>query len=87
LKSYLRSKLCLKTILQYLEEAISRVKNVTAPMNYERKGFETPCALTGNCQDCKDVKYKKCSVMVIHEAKPRGIKNFYIILVKENLGY
>jgi len=74
-------------ITKNLEEAIYRTKNIAAPLIYQRKSSGTPCEKTGYCHDCKTIKTKQCRVLVIHEGKPRGIEEFHIILVSENMGF
>lgn len=74
-------------IAENLEEAIYRVKNVAAPLNYQRKNSQTPCSITGKCQNCNNIDTKQCRVLVIHEGRPRGIETFHVILVKESWGF
>ena len=74
-------------ITENLEKAIYRVKNVAAPLNYQRKNAGTPCQKTGRCHECTHISNKQCRVLVIHEGKPRGFEDFNIIIVRESLGY
>ena len=74
-------------IAENLEEAIYRVKNVAAPLNYQTKNSQTPCSVIGKCQNCDNINTKQCRVLVIHEGRPRGIEKFHIILVKESWGF
>ncbi|MFZ5943225.1 MAG: lactate utilization protein [Bacillota bacterium] len=74
-------------ITKNLEEAIYRTKNIAAPQIYKRKKANTPCEKTGRCHDCQTVATKQCRVLTIHEGRTRGIEEFHIILIKEDLGY
>ncbi|WP_461631645.1 lactate utilization protein [Labilibaculum euxinus] len=51
-------------IVQNDEEAISRIKNIAAPIDAKRLNKKTPCTKTGICQDCKSVD-KICNYYTI----------------------
>ena len=68
-----------------LDDAILRVKREACSKNAQRQGFQTPCALTGECADCHS-KQRMCCVTYIHEAPCKSQKAFYILLVDEDLG-
>jgi len=71
-------------VCQDLEVAIDRAKNVAAPLNMGRFGFQTPCNVTGSCGDCVGEECI-CNQMLItrHCRVPGRIK---FILVGEDLG-
>ena len=68
-----------------VQEAIKRVKNVSAPLNAKRLNLDLPCVRAGRCVDCNSPD-RICRVIVIHERKPI-LTEMLIILVGEELGY
>ena len=72
-------------IMEDVQEAIKRIKNVPAPINARRGNFDVPCAKLGRCEDCNSPN-RICRVIVIHERKPMWT-DILIILVGEELGY
>jgi hypothetical protein len=72
-------------IVEDVQEAIKRIKNVAAPLNARRLNIDVPCAKLGRCVDCNSPN-RICRVVVIHERKP-ALADILIILVGEELGY
>ena len=72
-------------IVDDVQEAIQRIKNVAAPMNARRLNIDVPCAKVGKCVDCHSPN-RICRVIVIHERKP-SLTDILIILVGEELGF
>jgi hypothetical protein len=72
-------------IVEDVQEAIRRIKNVTAPINARRLNIDVPCAKLGKCVDC-DSPNRICRVIMIHERKP-SLTDILVILVGEELGY
>ncbi len=78
-------------IVRDLEAAFDRIRNTIAPMHSYTKTKEsggrkagTPCAITGECNDCKAVD-RKCNIFTIIESKPlRTTLN--VVIVNEDLG-
>ena len=68
-----------------LEEGLWRASNVAAPMNARRLHPKTPCAETGECDDCV-APGRICSVTTIIHRRPRQTP-FTVVLVGEKLGY
>ena len=64
--------------------AIKRVKECTAPPNARRLGFNTPCAKTGFCSDCRSPD-RICRVTAVIERKPR-LADLRVLVVNEDLG-
>lgn len=65
----------------------ARVKSlICAGKNGKRLGLNTPCASVGMCTDCTSPQ-RMCSVTAVFERAPKGVKNTYVILVDEELGY
>lgn len=73
-------------IVDDLDAAFKRIKEVVCPKNARRLNLKTPCALTGKCTDC-DSPQRMCSVTAILEKAPNAIIEFHVILVDEVLGY
>ncbi len=71
-------------IVKDLEEAISRIKN-NAYKNARRLKLNTPCAITGKCNDC-DSPQRMCNVTTIMEKKPNKI-DIEVIIINKELGY
>jgi len=72
-------------IVDDVQEAIKRIKNVAAPINAKRLNIDVPCAKVGKCVDCNSPN-RICRVVVIHERKP-SLTDMLVILVGEELGY
>ena len=72
-------------IVEDVQEAIKRIKNVAAPLNARRLNIDVPCAKAGKCVDCNSPN-RICRVIVIHERKP-SLTDILIILVGEELGF
>jgi len=68
-----------------VQDAIKRIKNVVTPMNARRLKIDVPCAKTGKCSDCNSPQ-RMCRAMVILERKPL-LTDILVILVGEELGY
>ena len=66
------------------EDALSRVRNITAPLNSKRLNKKTPCVVDGKCHDCLSPECI-CNHIVFtrHCLYPKRIN---VILVNENLG-
>jgi len=71
-------------IVKDVNEAIYRIKNVIAPAHARRKERKTPCAITGECNDC-DSPGRICSITIILEKKPLHT-DLSVILINEDLG-
>ena len=72
-------------IVEDVQEAIKRTKNVAAPINAKRLSIDVPCAKVGKCVDCNSPN-RICRVVMIHERRP-FLTDMLIILVGEELGY
>ncbi len=67
------------------EEARERIRNVAAPLNAKRLNVNTPCAITGKCNDCNSPQ-RICKVEGIIHRNPNSCQ-IHIYLVDEELGY
>lgn len=68
-----------------LEEGLWRASNIAAPMNARRLHPKTPCAETGECDDCL-APGRICNVTTIIHRRPRRTP-LTVVLVGEKLGY
>lgn len=72
-------------VVKDVENAVSRARNESAPINAQRFGLETPCSKTGACFDCKRADTICCQFLITRFCKiPQRIK---VILVNEELGF
>lgn len=71
-------------IVLTLEEALDRTRNVAAPANARRLNYDTPCAVTATCRDCRS-KDRICNATVILHRKTRGL-DMTVVVVGEELG-
>lgn len=71
-------------VVDTLEEAVRRARTVAAPLNKQRFGDGTPCAVTGKCGDCKSEKCICNQILITRHCRPVGRIKF--ILVGEDLG-
>lgn len=66
-------------------DAVSRTRNIAAPINAQRFSIKTPCSKTGSCSDCKSADCICCQMLTTRFSKiPKRIK---VILVGEELGF
>lgn len=72
-------------IAENYDAAIERIKSTACPSNARRLKLDTPCAITGKCNDCKS-KQRMCNVTVKIERPTHG-REIYILIVGESLGY
>ena len=72
-------------IVDDVQEAIHRIKNIAAPLNAKRLNLDLPCAKLGRCVDCS-VPNRICRATVILERRPL-VSDILVILVGEELGY
>jgi L-lactate utilization protein LutB len=71
-------------IVQDLDEAMRRIKNIAAPQNALRHSPKTPCVKTSYCMDCKSPE-RICNIWTIHEKSyPKG--RIKVILINQDLG-
>ena len=73
-------------ITKNLDDAVARVRNIVAPQNAMRRGYDTPCAKTGDrCYDCKSPA-RICNVLAIYLNKLLDTDEVEIVLIDEELG-
>ena len=71
-------------IVKDLDAALDRIKAYTY-LNARRLKLNTPCAITGKCNDC-DSAQRMCSVTTIIDKSPRETK-IKVLLIGEELGF
>ena len=69
-----------------LEKALSRARNVAAPLNAKRLLRKTPCAINADkCYDCSSPE-RICRNISILCTRPTGAE-YEVVLINEDLGY
>lgn len=72
-------------IVSNVAEGINRARNIAAPPNAIRLNRNTPCAITGKCEDCYSPDCMCGQIVVTRRSLiPNRIK---VILIGEELGY
>lgn len=73
-------------ICKTLDDAISRARNIAAPINIQRfKGLKTPCSTKGSCYNCKSTESICNQVVITRMSRP--VSKIKIIVVGEDLGF
>ncbi len=72
-------------IVKNYESAMLRIKNIVAPKNVERLGYNTPCAKLGKCMDCES-SHRICNATLVQK-RQMFYGNTFIYLIDENLGF
>ena len=72
-------------IVNTLEEAIHRVKNIACPLNAKRAGFNPPCVALNKCVDCVSEERVCNSLSIIEGQSDRNRMKLFII--NDELGY
>lgn len=69
-----------------LEQAIWRARNIAAPINAKRLGYQTPCAVKGDrCYDCNSPD-RICNVMALHLHKLNR-SDVEVVVIGQELGF
>lgn len=72
-------------VVDTLEDAVTRARNVAAPINKQRFAAQTPCMATGTCADCNSDGCICNQILVTRRCNPAGRIKF--IIVGEELGF
>lgn len=72
-------------IVDTLEEAVKRVKNVASPLNAKRAGFNPPCVALNKCVDCVS-RERVCNSLSIIEGQSDG-NRIKLFIVNEECGF
>ena len=68
-----------------IDAALSRARNIAAPINAQRFPLDVPCKKNGSCANCKSMDTICCEFLITRFS--RHANRFHIILVNDNLGY
>ena len=72
-------------VVDNIDAAVDRARNIAAPINTIRLDRKTPCTQTGRCMDCMSPECICSQFVVTRRSMPAG--RIKIILVGEELGY
>jgi L-lactate utilization protein LutB len=72
-------------VVNTLEEAIHRAKNIACPQNARRAGFNPPCVSLNKCIDCTSPE-RVCNSLSIIEGQSEKDR-MKLLIINENLGY
>jgi hypothetical protein len=71
-------------IVDTIEDGIKRIKEYVAPIHANRRGWDLPCAKTGQCVNCKTPRRICNKLAVLQYERIKG--RITVILVGEDLG-
>jgi hypothetical protein len=72
-------------VVDSIEDAIKRVKNVAGPLNAKRAGFNPPCVTLNRCVDCIS-KERVCNSLSIIEGQS-DCNRIKVFVVNEECGF
>jgi len=72
-------------LVSSVDEAIRRIKEYAAPPNARRLDYNTPCAQTGFCSDCRSPQ-RICRIITILEKRP-ALTDMRVLVVNEDMGF
>lgn len=72
-------------IVKTLEDAISRNKTISGPLNSKRISAKTPCVKVGRCMDCNSPERICCEYTVIKRQKEKD--RIYVFVIDESYGF
>jgi len=72
-------------IVEDVHAALKRIKEIAAPANARRLDLKLPCAVTGECNDCKSAE-RICRATVILDKKPSQA-NIRVLIINDDMGY
>lgn len=72
-------------IVDTVDEAIKRVKNISCPLNARRSGFNPPCVALNKCVDCLSNE-RVCNSLSIIEGQSDS-NRIKLLIVNEECGY
>lgn len=75
-------------IAENVDAAVSRARNIAAPLNARRLGFATPCAMAEEmrCYDCNHPQ-RICKGLLVFLQKMAGVDECEVVIVDEALGF
>lgn len=72
-------------LVNTLDEAVNRVRNIAAPANAKRAGLNPPCVKLGKCVDCQSPERACYNLVVIEGQAVRG--RMAVFIINESLGF
>jgi len=72
-------------IVNSVDEAIKRVKNVACPLNAKRAGFNPPCVILNRCVDCVSTE-RVCNILSIIEGQSDS-NRIKLFIVNDECGF
>lgn len=72
-------------VVDTLDEAIKRVKNIACPLNAKRAGYKPPCVTLNKCVDCISVE-RVCNTLSIIEGQADS-ERIKLYIVNEECGF
>jgi len=72
-------------IVRTVDDALSRARNIAAPVNAQRFQISTPCMQTGVCGNCKRTDSICAHIVTTRLCRPAG--RITVIIVGEELGF
>ncbi|HYF81564.1 MAG TPA: lactate utilization protein [Clostridia bacterium] len=72
-------------IVNTLDEAVKRVRNISAPANAKRAGLNPPCVELRKCVDCQSPERACYNFVIIEGQAVKG--RMTVFIVNENLGF
>lgn len=72
-------------IVDSLDDAIKRVRNIAAPANAKRAGLNPPCVSVGACVNCRSSE-RACNNLVVIEGQSDKHR-MKVFIINESLGY
>lgn len=72
-------------IVDTVDEAIKRVKNIASPLNAKRAGFNPPCVTLNKCVDCVS-KERVCNSLSVIEGQTDGSR-MKLFIVNDECGF
>lgn len=72
-------------VVDTLDDAIKRAKNISSPLNAKRAGYNPPCVTLNKCIDCVS-KERVCNILSIIEGQTDG-NRIKLFIVNEDCGF
>ncbi|KPU46133.1 hypothetical protein OXPF_02430 [Oxobacter pfennigii] len=72
-------------LVETVDEAIKRVKDVACPLNAKRSGYNPPCVTLNKCVDCVS-RERVCNILSIIEGQS-DINRMRLFIVNEECGF
>ena len=68
-----------------VDAGIKRIRTTVCPLNATRLKTNTPCELTGTCNECHAPSCMCCNIVVTRHSRHGG--RIRVVLIGEELGY